>query len=234
MPIFDEAAKQYDDWYTTPLGHFVDEVEKKMIAQLLQPQPGEKALDVGSGTGNFSFWLARQQVQVTGLDESPQMMAKAMLKEQEQSEHLIPIEWREGDAHHIPFPDHSFDMVFSVSAVEFMENPQQVVSEMIRAAKPGGRIVLGVIGKESSWGELYEKIGAENTAHFFAKGRFFTEELLRKLSPLPASVIKGLYIPPDFEHFSPQEALQQEENGQQEQLDPAGFLAIRWIKEELA
>lgn len=80
MALFDQEASTYDNWYNTPLGSFVDRLEKELIAKSAQPQAGEKALDLGCGTGIFTIWLAKQGLDVTGIDLSSEMLAKAREK----------------------------------------------------------------------------------------------------------------------------------------------------------
>ena len=91
MAWFDAFAKDYDQWYESKLGRFVDRIEKGMIESLAQPKRGEEALDLGAGTGNYSLWLADQGVHVTGLDPSREMLAIAREKDSDQK-----VRWVEG------------------------------------------------------------------------------------------------------------------------------------------
>ncbi|MBA1393781.1 ubiquinone biosynthesis protein UbiE, partial [Lactobacillus sp. XV13L] len=51
--VFNHFFNDYDDWYDTPMGKFVDQVETDALFKLLQPYPNESILEVGCGTGNF-------------------------------------------------------------------------------------------------------------------------------------------------------------------------------------
>lgn len=76
--IFDEEkVAEYDAWYDTELGNFVDEVETELAFSLFTPEPESKVLDVGCGTGNFSIKLARKGLEVVGVDVSHPMIEKA-------------------------------------------------------------------------------------------------------------------------------------------------------------
>ena len=80
MQIFDEGAATYDGWYRTKLGQFVDAVETRLAFDLLKPKEGQKVLDGGCGTGNFSIKLASLGCVVTGIDVSTEMLNVARTK----------------------------------------------------------------------------------------------------------------------------------------------------------
>jgi SAM-dependent methyltransferase len=65
MAWFEAHASDYDAWYDSELGRYVDSVEKGLIEELAEPVPGERALDIGCGTGKHSIWLAEKGL--TGL-----------------------------------------------------------------------------------------------------------------------------------------------------------------------
>ena len=110
------------------------------VADAAQIQPGQRVLDVGCGTGI----LAREVVsrtgssgRVVGVDRSPGMLAVAR--------QLAPaVEWREGVAESLPFPDHSFDAVVSQFALMFFIDRRQALREMFRVLAPGGRLAVAV------------------------------------------------------------------------------------------
>ncbi|NUN99959.1 MAG: methyltransferase domain-containing protein [Saprospiraceae bacterium] len=80
---FDRLAVQYDAWYTTPLGAFVNAREQALLFELTKVRPGEQALDVGCGTGNYTLALAQRGIQAMGVDLSPAMLAVAISKAKE-------------------------------------------------------------------------------------------------------------------------------------------------------
>ena len=59
MMRFDRMATRYDSFCHTPLGQFVDEVERALIWELLKPQPGEAIGDFGCGTGAYAIALSQ-------------------------------------------------------------------------------------------------------------------------------------------------------------------------------
>jgi len=226
LALFDEAAFDYDSWYLTPLGAYVDQIEKALIKEVLDPKKGEKGLDVGCGTGNITKWLAEMGINMIGFDQSQEMLKFAQEKALS-NEHLQLVV---GDAHNLPFLAKSFDFAIAVTSLEFVDNPQEVVQEMLRVTKENGRVVLGLLTRKSKWGELYQQIAKENPDHYFAKAFLYTEEDVLRLTDLPVIMKKGVYFPPDFVNFNLEKAKEIEEIGQKEERDGYAFLAVRFSK----
>lgn len=75
-----ERASRYDAWFATPLGRAMDVAEARAVLGLADPQPGERALDVGCGNGIYTRRLAECGAAVTGLDADREMLAAARVK----------------------------------------------------------------------------------------------------------------------------------------------------------
>jgi len=174
-----EVAAAYDGWYATPLGQVSDQLEKDLIYRYAHPQPGERALDVGTGTGHLACDLAARGLIVTGLDRSEAMLRAARAKD-------CRVTWKLGEAENLPFPSGAFDLVLSVTAIEFVRDPARVLAEMARVTAPGGRMVVGALNARSSWAaarrrEARRQGGPFASAHFFAPDEFVT--MLRRHGP---------------------------------------------------
>jgi DNA gyrase subunit B len=105
--------------------------------------PGDRVLEVCCGTGVVGERLARDGASVTGMDISLSMLAGAKSK---------LSSCVNGQAEHLPFCDNTFDVAICRQAFHFLDCPE-VVKEMLRVVKPGGRIVISHIvpfGKEDS------------------------------------------------------------------------------------
>jgi SAM-dependent methyltransferase len=110
------------------------------VLDAAQVQAGQRVLDVGCGTGV----LARAAVKrlgpadtVAGLDPDSGMLAVA--------ERLGPmVEWRQGVAESLPYPDESFDAVVSQFGLMFFADRRRSLQEMLRVLSPGGRLVVAV------------------------------------------------------------------------------------------
>lgn len=101
------------------------------VLELLDPQPGERILDLGCGDGVLTEKLAALGCQVVGVDSSPDQVAAAQAR---------GLDARVVDAHHLPF-DGEFDAVFSNAALHWMPLPEAVIAGVWRALEPGGRFV---------------------------------------------------------------------------------------------
>src|SRR5581483_2765036 len=98
--------------------------------------PGERVLDLGSGAGTDSL-VAAQMVgaggSVTGIDMTPQMRAKARAAD---------VEFVDGEAEQLPFPDDSFDVVISNGVIDLIPDKEAVFAELFRVLTPGGRMQI--------------------------------------------------------------------------------------------
>jgi ubiquinone/menaquinone biosynthesis C-methylase UbiE len=107
------------------------------LAELCQVSQGHRVLDVASGNGETACFLAEQfHCQVVGVDGSDFMVDRA--KQKARSRHL-EIEFRQGDAHDLPFADGEFDAVISECTTCILDK-QRAIREMARVARPGGHV----------------------------------------------------------------------------------------------
>jgi arsenite methyltransferase len=106
-------------------------------------KPGEDVLDLGSGAGTDSL-VAAQMVgaegSVTGIDMTPEMIAKARASAEELA--VGNIEFVESEAERLPFTDGSFDVVISNGVIDLVPDKDAVFAELFRVLRPGGRLQL--------------------------------------------------------------------------------------------
>jgi SAM-dependent methyltransferase len=117
---------------------FVWEFGRDLLA-LLDPQPGERILDVGCGTGQLTAEIARAGAEVTGIDSSAAMIAEAR-------GNFPKIRFEIHDVCKLPFAG-EFDVVFSNAALHWVTRAEDAVAAMTRALKAGGRFVAELGGK---------------------------------------------------------------------------------------
>ncbi|TCZ63196.1 class I SAM-dependent methyltransferase [Roseicella aquatilis] len=102
-------------------------------------RPGERALDLATGTGWTARRLARKGAEVTGLDIGAGVIEAA---EQLAAAANLRIDFRVGDAEQVELPDAGFDLVTSTFGVMFASRPEAAAAELARLCRPGGRLGL--------------------------------------------------------------------------------------------
>ena len=102
-------------------------------------QAGDRILEVGVGTG-INTSLYPRNCHITGIDLSTSMLEKA--RERVKSQGLRNVRLMEMDAANLTFADDSFDIVYAPYLVSVVPDPVQVVQEMRRVCRPGGRIIV--------------------------------------------------------------------------------------------
>lgn len=188
---FDGVALLYDSWFEIPLGRTVDELEKDLLYELAQPRAGERVLDVGTGTGHFAFDLAARGLQAVGLDLSRPMLLTARSKG-------AAVRFVHGEAAALPLPTASFDLVLSVTALEFVAQREQAMAEMWRAVRPGGRLVLAVLNALSPWAWTRRRESQTQETPFSHARFFYPWEFVRLLSRLgPAAWSSSVFVGPN-------------------------------------
>jgi ubiquinone/menaquinone biosynthesis C-methylase UbiE len=120
-------------------------------------EPGMQVLDVACGAGNAAIPAARAGAQVTGLDLVPELLAAG--RETAQAEGL-EVEWVEGDAEQLPFPDGRFDRVLSTFGHMFAPRHQQVADEMVRVCRDGAVIVTATWPPDGLAGQMFRTAGS--------------------------------------------------------------------------
>lgn len=115
-------------------------------------EPGDRVLDVAAGTGNAAIPAAETGASVVASDLCPELLEHGRALAAERG---VELEWREANAHALPFGDNEFDVVMSCIGVMFAPFHQQAAGELVRVTKPGGRIGLISWTPEGHIGQLF-------------------------------------------------------------------------------
>jgi ubiquinone/menaquinone biosynthesis C-methylase UbiE len=158
--LFDRHFEKYDIWYEEHKFAYLSELEA--IKQVL-PKKGT-GLEIGVGTGRFAAPLGIQ----FGIDPSEKMLKIA--KER-------GINVQQGSGENLPFSNASFDYIAIIITICFVKNPQKVIKEACRVLKKHGKIILGIVDKNSFLGKFYQS----KKSVFYKQAHFFTAEELAGL-----------------------------------------------------
>ena len=131
--IWNAGGRDYDRISQT----IADSIEHCVFR--LNPQPGERILDVATGTGWAARRVALRGATVVGVDIGTDLIESAKAAAADAG---LAIDFRVGDAERLPFEDQSFDAIVSTCGVMFARSPEAVAAELGRVCRKGGRIGL--------------------------------------------------------------------------------------------
>jgi len=130
---------------------------KLMAKQMLEKIPANgKVLEIAPGPGYFSIELAKLgSYQITGLDISKTFVEIARRNAAEAG---LKIDFREGNASAMPFPENMFDFTFCQAAFKNFSEPVKAIAEMHRVLRPGGLSVISDLRRDASADEIEREI----------------------------------------------------------------------------
>jgi SAM-dependent methyltransferase len=178
--VFDAYTDEYEEWFERNRFAYLSELE--LLRMII---PGhEHGLEVGIGTGKFATPLGIG----FGIDPSKNMLEKAR-------DLGLKVALARGEE--IPFKDGSFDYVLIMVTICFVDDPNQVVEESRRIIVNGGRIVIGIIDRDSWLGKLY--LAKKDESKFYREARFYSVgeiiELLKVHNFEDISVYQTIFDP---------------------------------------
>ncbi len=161
---FEAHAARYDMWFERHPYIYESELE----AVKAQLKDCGRALEIGAGTGRFAAPLGIP----VGLEPSGAMGKRAKRR---------GLEVVVGPAEALPFRDAQFDCALMVTVVCFLDDLGRALNEVYRVLTPGGRLVMGVIDRESALGQRYQEQQASNP--FYRSATFYgVEELVQHMT----------------------------------------------------
>ncbi|MEW6557701.1 MAG: class I SAM-dependent methyltransferase [Elusimicrobiota bacterium] len=161
--IFDIHFKEYDGWYERHRFAYLSELK---ALKKVTPHKG-KGLEIGVGTARFAVPLKIKY----GIDPSKNMLKIAKKR---------GIKTFLGKGEKLPFADKSFDFVLIAITICFVDNPEKVIAESYRVLKSHGKIIVGIVDRNSFLGRFYLK--EKKQGHRFYKyANFFSTEEIKKM-----------------------------------------------------
>ncbi len=126
-------------------------IMSEVLCEAVDLRPGQRVLDVATGSGNTALAAARRFCEVTGIDYVSALLERG--RERAAAERL-EVAFRDGDAENIPFGDASFDVVLSTVGVMFAPDQKKAADELLRVCRPRGRIGLASWAPDGFAGEM--------------------------------------------------------------------------------
>lgn len=156
---WDLAAEDYDPLWQAQLA-----VARQALLEEASLSPGERVLDVASGSGLVAFAAAGAvgpHGRVLGIDISGRMVETALARATDQPSANTRFERMDGEA--LALPDASFDVALCALGLMYMPDPEEAVREMRRVLRPGGRLALAVWGDRGrcGWAPAFPIVDAE-------------------------------------------------------------------------
>ncbi len=139
------------------LATVLDPIHDELVERL-EPQPGERWLDLGTATGAVAIRAARAGAEVSALDPSEPMVEKA--REDAEAAGLV-IRFDIGNVEYLPYDDGEFDVVSSNFGLIFAADHANVAGELARVARPGARLGFTAWKPNPKLSELYRRFTDE-------------------------------------------------------------------------
>jgi SAM-dependent methyltransferase len=186
----------YAAWRATSLGAVTEAIEQRLVLDLIGPLAGARVLDAGCGDGALVCAAASRGADAIGVDPDQAMLAAARSRA---SGAGLRATFLEGRVERLPFPDATFDVVVSVTVLCFVHDAAGAIREIARVLRPGGRLVLGELGRWSLWAAIRRVRGWLGAATW-REARFRRVSELRALAEqagLSVAAIRGaVFYPP--------------------------------------
>lgn len=185
----------YRRWRESELGSVTERLEQDLILNLAGDVANCRVLDIGCGDGVLAVALGHRGADVVGLDASQPMLEAARKRASEQH---TDVALSLGLAEDLPFADARFDVVVAVTILCFVAEAEQTFAEIGRVLRPGGRLVIGELGRRSSWA-VRRRIKGWLGSPLWRHGRFRTARELERLARVggltPGQVHGAIYYP---------------------------------------
>jgi ubiquinone/menaquinone biosynthesis C-methylase UbiE len=123
----------------------------ELLCETAAIRPGERVIDVATGTGNTALAAARRFADVTGVDYVPALLEHARTRAAAEG---LDARFETGDALRLAHPDGAFDVAVSTFGVQYVPDQEKAAAELLRVVRPGGRIALASWSPDGYLGEL--------------------------------------------------------------------------------
>lgn len=149
QPAIATGPAAYEQWRGTALGRITEGLEQRCILDFIGPADGRRVLDLGCGDGVLTATLAERGARAVGVDADRHVLEVAAARaagDQPERPRFI-----EGRVEQLPFRDNSVDAIAVVTVLCLVGDRTAAIREAVRVLRPGGRLVIGELGRWSAW-----------------------------------------------------------------------------------
>lgn len=139
----------YTRWRATTLGRVTEALEQRRILELVGSVDGKRVLDLGSGDGLLTATFASRGASAVGVDIDRSMLRAAVARADPRQRQ--PPRFVQGRLERLPFRDATFDVVVAVTVLCLLSDRAIAVREAARVLRPGGRLIVGDLGRWNTW-----------------------------------------------------------------------------------
>ncbi len=145
LQLFEGLPRRYDRTGAV-MSFGQDPRWRRAMVDAVDPRPGQRILDVATGTGMVAVALARRGADVTALDQSEAMLGVARARSVTDPGTAGRVRLVAGEAERLPFADASFDALTFTYLLRYVDDPAATMRELARVVTPGGRIGMVEFG----------------------------------------------------------------------------------------
>jgi ubiquinone/menaquinone biosynthesis C-methylase UbiE len=125
----------------------------EFLCEAVPVYAGDRVLDIGTASGNTALSAARRRATVTAIDLVPSLLERGRLRASAEG---LAIDFQDGDAMALSFPDASFDIVMSTFGAIFAPDADKTAAEMARVCRSSGKIALAAWTPDGMLGRLFQ------------------------------------------------------------------------------
>lgn len=183
------------------------QIVSERLIEAVDLRAGQRVLDVATGSGNTALAAARRFGEAVGVDYVPALLDRGRARAAADG---LPVEFIEGDAEALPFPDASFDVVLSTFGQMFAPDQERTAAELVRVCRPGGKIGMANWSPDSFIGAIFRAIAKHVAppANLRSPLLWGTEERLRELFGDAVSSLTATRLNYAFRYRSPEHWLE--------------------------
>ncbi|MBI4501527.1 MAG: methyltransferase domain-containing protein [Gemmatimonadetes bacterium] len=196
MPdVLDPTA--YRRWFESPLGLRVWADERRALTRVRGDLSGCRVVDAGAGDGRFAAEISGEGASVVAVDRSRSMLSAARARAVASNDRRVHLV--QADAARLPLTSNSCDAAVAITLLCVANDPPAILAELTRVARPGGLVVVGELGRWSTWAAS-RRVRGWWRCGLWSSARFWTvpklRALIRRSGLQPGARSAAVFYPP--------------------------------------